>query len=215
MDCIDHGVAKSWTQLSDFHFIMTYIPHYSITQSTSTALKTIWTLPSSTTSPPSWIRVSCLPFAISLTVSSVRSHLPFQDFSYARVRAWCCPTTPACSISFTSALFSCSGNFLTCLHVWWLFPQLCSSYWSYWISHERPSSSLFMHFHLYCFLWALSQSFHLFAKMTIWSRTLFPSHRSWLFHFIIFFYHTLGHVGESLFPNQGSKLHPCSGGTRF
>ena len=30
-----------------------------------------------------------------------------------------------------------------------------------------------------------------------------------------FFYHTLGHVGESLFPNQGSKLHPCSGGTRF
>ena len=21
MDCIDHGVAKSWTQLSDFHFL--------------------------------------------------------------------------------------------------------------------------------------------------------------------------------------------------
>ena len=25
MDCIDHGVAKSWTQLSDFHFKRTLI----------------------------------------------------------------------------------------------------------------------------------------------------------------------------------------------
>ena len=25
MDCIVHGVAKSWTQMSDFHFIYVYI----------------------------------------------------------------------------------------------------------------------------------------------------------------------------------------------
>ena len=30
MDCIVHGVTKSWTQLSDFHFHHTFIIHLSI-----------------------------------------------------------------------------------------------------------------------------------------------------------------------------------------
>ena len=30
MDCIVHGVTKSWTQLSDFHFQHTFIIHLSV-----------------------------------------------------------------------------------------------------------------------------------------------------------------------------------------
>ena len=30
MDCINHGVAKSWTQLSDFHFTVRDFPEMNI-----------------------------------------------------------------------------------------------------------------------------------------------------------------------------------------
>lgn len=139
--------------------------------------------------------------------------LPFWDFHYACVECLSVvpQPTPALPVYFRS--FSCSGHFFTCLHV----GGLSSTVQLLLIPLTRPRKAFFLPVYAFSCL----SSFGLFlrvsilvAKMTIWSRTLFPSHRSWLFHFIIIFYH-LGVLLGILSPNQGPKLHPCSGSTRF
>lgn len=105
--------------------------------------------------------------------------------------------------------FSCSGHFFTCLHVWWPSPQLRCPTDPTDSARGRPSFSLFMHFRVCYFLWALSLSFpsrcqndHLVTYVV--PITLIMA---------ISFYYYLPHLGTCWgisVPQPGPKLHPCS-----
>lgn len=196
------GLRQSRTRQRTFTFTMTHIPHYNVTQSVSAALNS--SEPAFLHHLPAFL-VSAICHLSEWLFASILSSP--SGISITRVLECYLTLSPAhaCSTGFIFALFLAQVTFLL---AFMFGGPLSSTVQLLLIPLTRPWKAfflLFMHFRVCYFLWALSPSFHLVAKMTIWSRTLFPSHRSWLFHFIIIFYHTLGHVGNLCPPTRGQS----------